>query len=591
MTTPSERGDAIQFENLEYAYPPQPLRVSDTWVLRGVHFSIPVGDRAVVMGRTGVGKTTLLLSTVGIVPQRTGGTFRGRVLVEGQDTRYVPVPDLATRVGFLFQDPEVQIFQVRVDDEVAFALENLGLPEEEITRRVTWALETVGLADLRDRDPARLSGGQKQRLALATVLAMRPHIFVLDEPTANLDPVGRDELLPLLSRLAAEGHTLFLSTQEVDWAVEIAGSVHALEEGRLTLSGTPEEVFARAEDLRRAAVPLPQLVEIALALRQMGLDVPPFLHQSQAVAALSSLSIPAHLRPFPKEDALRPPWTPPPTAPPPIRFENVSFVYPNGVQALRDVSLNIRPGEFVALVGPNGAGKSTLARHMNGLLHPTRGSVWVGNEETRHRAVYDLARDVGYAFQNPDHQLFAASVREEIAFGPRNLGLDISEVEARVREMLDAFDLYAFEDVPPATLGFGLRRKVALAAVMASRPGVLILDEPTGGLDARSADHLMALVSAYHRAGHTIVLITHDMRTVAMWAPRSVVLLEGRVVFDGSTRDLFQQDDILAAAHLTPPPVTRLARALRPWGMPSDVLTVEEFVNAWVAVQRQRRDG
>ncbi len=178
---------------------------------------------------------------------------------------------------------------------------------------------------------------------------------------------------------------------------------------------------------------------------------------------------------------------------------------------------------------------------------------------------------------------------EEIAFGPRNLGLPAAEVKARVQEMIEAFDLADFAHMPPATLGFGLRRKVALAAVLASRPGILILDEPTSGLDAQSARQLMSLIKAYHQVGHTIILITHDMRTVAEWAPRAIVLLEGRVVFDGSTRDLFQQDDVLRRAHLVPPPVTRLARALQSWGMPARILTVEEFISAWIGVQRRRR--
>ncbi len=585
MTSPGEA--TVQFENVQYAYPPQTPQTPAPWVLRGIRFSVAAGERAVILGRTGVGKTTLLLSTVGIVPQRTGGTFRGRVMVAGLDTRWVPVPDLATHVGFLFQDPEVQIFQVRVDDEVAFALENLGLPPQEISRRVAWALEVVGLQHVSHRDPTHLSGGQKQRLALATVLAMRPHVLVLDEPTANLDPVGRDELLPLLTRLAQEGHTLLIATQEVDWAVEIAQSVHALDDGRLTLTGSPEEVFTHITDLRRAAIPLPQLVELSLALRHMGLDVPPLLNQEQAIHTLIALKPPPKISGPQSHSLPTLRWAPHPATPPPIRFENVSYTYPDGVEALHHISLNIQPGEFVAIVGPNGAGKSTLARHVNGLLHPVQGTVWIGHEDTRERAVHELARLVGYAFQNPDHQLFSPTVWEEIAFGPRNLGLSPAEVDERVQEMIEAFDLEEFAHLPPATLGFGLRRKVALAAVLAARPSILILDEPTSGLDAQSARQLMTLIHAYHQAGHTIVLITHDMRTVAEWAPRAVVLLEGRVVFDGSTRVLFQQNDILARAHLVPPPITRLAHALHPWGMPEGILTVEEFITAWV--DRQRR--
>ncbi len=575
----------LAFEDLYFSYPPPAPDISPTPVLRGIRLSIASGEKAVLLGRTGAGKTTLLLSTVGIVPQRTGGTFRGRVLVQGLDTRYTPVPDLATRIGFLFQDPDAQVFHVRVEDEVAFALENLGLPEAEITRRVDWALDVVGMTHLRHRSPAHLSGGQKQRLALAAVLAMQPDILVLDEPTANLDPVGRDELLTLLAELAAQGRTLFFATQEVDWAVELADSAHALHDGQLSVSGETGKVLAKANVLAEAAIPLPQMVELHLALSHLGIHLPHFIRFQDAVDVLAhALASPDHPQNSPS--ALLSPPSPPPAIPPiqapAVHIEDLHFVYPNGVRALRGLSLHIEGGEFVAIAGPNGAGKSTLARHLNGLLRSTSGTVRVGRSDTRAEPVHRLARIVGYVFQNPDHQLFAPTVREEIAFGPRNLGLAADEVRERVNETLEVFGLRALADTPQAVLGFGLRRKVALAAVVAARPPILILDEPTTGLDATSAREVMSLVSALHQAGHTIILITHDMRLIAEWAPRTIVLLDGRVLYDGSTRALFRQSDVLEAAHLTPPPVTRLAHALAEYGLPPDTLTVDEFARAYV---------
>ncbi len=591
---PSETApQALYVDNVTFAYPPLSPEADAPPVLRGIRLSLAPGERALLLGRTGAGKTTLLLTTVGIVPQRTGGRFRGRVIVAGRDTRTTPVADLALRVGFLFQDPETQIFQVRVDDEVAFALENMGLPEGEIERRVAWALERVGLRGLEARAPATLSGGEKQRLALATVLAMQPEILVLDEPTANLDPVGRDALLTILDELAREGRTLFLATQEIDWGVRVAERAHVLADGALVASGALPDVMARMASDPAAPVTVPQVTQVCAALRHQGLNVPLCLDVSQAAEALAALLT----RVSPARDlSLTPPSSatpslPPPPSVPPVHVEAVEVRYPNGPRALRGVSLTLEPGEFVALVGANGAGKSTLARLIMGLLRPTRGRVRVGDLDTREARPYHLARRVGYVFQHPDHQIFAPTVWEEIAFGPRNLGLPEAEVRERVEEALRFFGLEAYRETPPAVLGFGLRRQVALAAILAMRPPILILDEPTGGLDPITAREVMARVAAFHRAGHTVLLITHDMRLVAEWAPRTVVLHEGEVLFDGPTRTLFRRPEILAPAHLTPPPITQLAQRLAPWGMPADVLTVEEFVAAFTRVQEASHVG
>ena len=584
---------ALRIDDLFYAYPPLTAEAEAPPVLRGVRLSLPEGERGMLLGRTGVGKTTLLLSTVGIVPQRTGGTCRGRTLVFGLDARYTPVPDLATHVGFLFQDPEAQLFQVRVDDEVAFALENLGLPEDEITRRVYWALELVGLTELAHRRPSTLSGGQKQRLALAAVLAMRPRMLVLDEPTANLDPAGREELLDVLPAIMEEERTLFLATQEVDWAVTLATQGYVLEEGQFSRSGSPRSLFSAADTLLAAGIPVPQVTQAAHRLRVRGIPSPSVLTVAEAIDAWQRmLAAPAPAlspEPSPPTGAAAvasPPW--PAIEGMPITVDDVYYAYPDGTQALRGVTLHIEPGERVALIGANGAGKSTLARHMNGLLHPQRGHVRVGPMDTRDVPVHQLARYVGYAFQNPDHQIFAPTVWEEIAFGPRTLGFAADEVRHRVEDMLRLFDLEAYRQVPPAMLGVGLRRKVALASVLVSRPPVIILDEPTGGLDPATVAELLSRIDAFQRAGHTVIFITHDMRLVAEWAQRAVVMAEGRILFDGAPRALFQQADVLARAQLLPPPIHRVASALAPYGMPRDVLTVEEFVDAFMRLYRSR---
>lgn len=275
----------------------------------------------------------------------------------------------------------------------------------------------------------------------------------------------------------------------------------------------------------------------------------------------------------------------PAVAPPLITVDHVRHVYDNGVTALDDVSVQIGRGELIGLVGQNGSGKSTLAKHLNGLLRPTSGQVSVAGLDTRSASLAEIAQHVGFVFQNPDHQIFCSTVREELAFGPRNLGLSAAAVESRVALGLEAFGLEAFADHPPALLGFGLRRKVSLASVLSMRPDVLVLDEPTVGLDWRSALELMAIVERLHEAGHTIVLITHDMRIITRFTTRAVVLRAGTVVADGPTRSVLLDTDLLRATQIEPTQVVRLSAELWPDQPPA--FEVDELVQRWTGEGRR----
>jgi energy-coupling factor transport system ATP-binding protein len=257
------------------------------------------------------------------------------------------------------------------------------------------------------------------------------------------------------------------------------------------------------------------------------------------------------------------------------------FAYDDGPSVLQGVSLEIKGGDFVALIGQNGSGKTTLAKHFNGLLRPTRGRVLLNGEDNRERSVAYLARSVGYVFQNPDHQIFSATTREEIAFGPRNIGLEESEVQRRTEQALEYFDLTAYADYQPAILGFGLRRKVSIAAVYAMRTEILILDEPTAGLDWRSTHEMMQRVGDLHRKGHTIILITHDMRLVAQYAPHCMVLRDGNILASGDTRAVFKQADLLSETHIELPQICELARRLKPFSLKGNILTVAEFLEGY----------
>ncbi|GFN22888.1 MAG: energy-coupling factor transporter ATPase [Thermoanaerobacteraceae bacterium] len=260
-----------------------------------------------------------------------------------------------------------------------------------------------------------------------------------------------------------------------------------------------------------------------------------------------------------------------------IRAENLSFTYPNGLQALKDVSFYIKKGEFVALIGRNGSGKTTLLKHLNGLLKPTGGRLFIAGLDTARARTSELARKVGFLFQNPDHQIFLPTVAQEIAFGPRNLGLKGREIEERVAEAAAQVGLTDYLGANPWRLGKGLRQRVALASVLAMRPEILVLDEPTTGQDYRQAREIMAIIKELHRRGHTIILVTHDMEMVVRYAEKAFVLGEGRLLLEGSLTEVFSRDDILAAAGLLPPAIVRLISPYRTAGLFPNVLTPEDL--------------
>jgi energy-coupling factor transport system ATP-binding protein len=571
---------AIQVSDLHFAYPPATPGAAPAHVLSGVTFDVAEGEFVALLGRVGAGKSTLCLALNGLAPHATGGRFRGSVTVEGLDTRSHPVARLAQTVGLVFQDPETQLTQMRVDDEVAFGPENLGLPRSEIAERVEWALAAVGLTDYRDRNPSLLSGGEKQRVAIAATLAMRPRVLALDEPTANLDPRGKAAVFATLLRLSREqGIAVLIATQDVERANRYAQRALVLRDGVIAADGAPAEVFGRVDEMREWGIGVPQLAELSRALSAKRGQPYRFAGMGDAAAALrrerrsrpaTAASIPAAAPPSP---------TPVAGGRASIATENLSFTYRDGSTALRDVSFSVPEGQFLILAGPNGSGKTTLAKHFIGLFKPSAGRVLIEGQDTARLRVPQLARSVGYVFQNPDHQIFAPTVAEEIAFGLRLQGLDDAEIRRRVAGSLADHALEPFSALPPATLSLGQRRQVTLAAVLAARPRILVLDEPTGGLDWQTREEMLARAQAFHAAGGTVILITHDVRLMAERGERIVILLKGRVCFDGSADELFRRRDLLAQAQLTAPPVVRLAQRLARFGAPPGARSVAELVD------------
>ena len=595
---------AIQIEDLRFSYPPVLPDGPPVQVLRGLSLHVPAGQALAIMGATSSGKTTLALILAGLAPEMTGGSLAGRALVAGLDVANTPAARLSLTLGLVFQEPERQLFNMTVAEEVAFGLEGQGLPPPQIGERVAWALDRAGLTGLEARAPWQLSGGQQKRLAIASILAMQPPVLLLDEPMAGLDPAGRREVAALLADLKrSTGATVVVLEKEAEFVARWAERMVVLAGGQIALDGEPVAVFQQVHELHAQGVAVPQMAELAARLRTDGEDAA-FLTAreagSWAARRLAEIPQQATQQRMPEgampcqEERQRMPEaakasqaklaTSTTLA---VDVRAVRFAYAGGTQALDGLSLAVPQGQFVAIVGPNGGGKSTLARHLNGLLRPQQGTIAVQGQPTAGRPVGELARLVGYVFQNPDHQIFAPTVREEVAFGPRNLGLAGQALLERVNEALAAFDLLPVAETPPAVLGYGLRRLVTLASVWAMQPPIWLLDEPTTGLDARLTGLLHDRLHALHRAGHTILLITHDLKLAAE-AERIVVISRGRVIVDGAPSAVLADSASLEAVGLRPPPIARLSALLAPHGFPHPTLSVDQFVESWRLVNGQR---
>ncbi|MEA3401887.1 MAG: energy-coupling factor transporter ATPase [Armatimonadota bacterium] len=543
----AEAGDAVEADGLTFTY-----RGGERPALRDVSLALQAGEQGWLMGRTGAGKSTLCLCLNGVIPAMQPGQFAGEVRIGGQRISGRPVHEVAQRVGALFQDFEAQLLASDVEREVALGLENAGMPREQMRRRVAEALELVGLSELRGREPSTLSGGQKQRLALAAVLAPEPSVLVLDEPTTDLDPRGKQRLAEVLGELRDRGVTLLVAEHKASDALA-ADTLLTLRDGEKAFGGPPAELLrdpGRCRELGVLPLQMPELFE------RLGLSQRPLtpMAAAEALRAQGWALDEARYETLAREDRG-------PEGDVIIEVQDLTFTYPEGdAPALEEVSLSVREGEFVVILGENGSGKSTLARHLNGLLHPTSGTVRIAGQDTREAPSRELAQQVGYLFQNPDHQIFASTVREEVAFGPRNLGVPEDQVSERVSRALEVADLAGWEERDPFVLTKGERQRVALASVLACQPRVIVFDEPTTGLDGLQQRAMMDLLARLNDDGQTVLVITHCTWAAAEYARRAVVLDEGRLVADRPVRDLFADAELLTRTGQVAPAVARLSQ-------------------------------
>ena len=461
-----------------------------TPALQDISFDVQAGECLVITGLSGCGKSTLARVLMGVIPQTIPAKVSGTVEVGGMDVFSHPTTEVAKQVGAVFQNPRSHLFHLRVDDEIAFGPRNLGLPAEEVSARVDWALEAVGLNELRSRKPANLSGGQIQRVAIAAALAMHPTVMVLDEPTASLDVLGTQNVISTLEKLKQElGMTIILIEHRLAEVRRIADNVLVLHDGRMVAQGGFDEVLGDYDLLRTYGLRRPTME----TLSDWSQLLAPNGHHPEGVQPLLDL-------------------------------KNLSAGY-NGQAIIRDVDLQIFPGEFVALVGNNGAGKSTLALAAAGLLKPQQGRVLVhGSAHPR------PGLDIALLFQNPADQHFTNSVEDEISFGPHNYKTFQPEIH---EQTLASADLVHLRARRPFSLSIGQQQRTALASCIALRPALVILDEPTLGQDWRHLQQLMDCLGRLNREGTAILLITHDYKLVHRYARRVVLMEAGRVILDG----------------------------------------------------------
>lgn len=536
----------IEIRGLSYQPPAGPGQ-SRGRSLDGIDLTIWSGEFAVITGPSGCGKTTLCRCIAGLLPHADRGAMGGEVIVCGKNTRDYPPGRLAGSVGLTFQSPDDQLFSNSVEAEIAFGPEHMGLKPTEIDARISWALEAADAGHLRRRLVDELSGGEKQRIAIASVLALKPAVLVLDEPTSELDPLAAADLIAMLYRLNRDhGMTVLVVEHRLERLYGFMTRLIVLDKGKIALDGRPDDVFSHD-------------------LAGLGIAAPPvavFRKRYGAVPGNNAWRPELHSRPSCRGRIA-------------LTLRGVEFAYQKtGDRALDGVSLDFFCGEITVIMGANGSGKTTLIKHFNGLLRPDWGEVIVDGEPTADRTVAQIARKAGIVFQSPDRQLFAETVHDELAFGPLNSGMGPREIEQSVTETAGALEISPLLREPPFTLSGGEKQRVAIGSVLTLRPQALALDEPTLGLGHGMKERLAAILRSLTTAGRAVIVVTHDVEFAAAHADRVIVLSRGRVVADGSPRMVLAAEDLLKSASLDMPQAMAIGKSFGLEG----VLDVDEIV-------------
>jgi len=504
-------------ENLAFSY-----RDRKETAIQQISFAANPGEILLVAGASGCGKTTLIRCINGLIPRSYKGKMTGRILVHGEDTQGWTLSKISQQIGTVLQDPERQILGSKVLNEVAFGLENLALPRPEIISRAEEALHFLNIFHLRDRETFNLSGGEKQKVALAGVLAMRPRILLLDEPLASLDSASALETLEMVRMMADEGMSIIMIEHRVEDVLKVhPEKVMFMDAGEVRYLGDAQGLN---QVVNYHEIKLPAEVIIQRAAQ----DPPP-----TPIQVLPGLT---------REDR---------SSQPLVVFEDVGFGYDSEVEVLHNISLEIRRGDVIAVLGPNGAGKTTFVKHAIGLLKPKTGRVLVNGRDTSEASVAEIASTLGYVFQSPSHMLFAPTVYDELAFGPKNLKHPQEEIEKEVVKALEIVNLAEYKQDAPLSLSFGQQKRVSIAAILAMRSRILVMDEPTAGQDYQNyigfMDSILQMPSF-----ESILFITHDVDMAVIYANRVILVANGRIAAEGPPHEVLADQELLKACRVIP---------------------------------------
>ena len=564
----------ITVENLRYQYPH-----AEKLALDGITFSVERGEFIGIIGENGAGKSTLSQALIGLVPQFYKGAYGGKVIVNGKEAGNTPVAQMCGNVGLVFQNPFNQLSGAKdtVYDEVAFGMQNLGVPREEMHKRAEEALKLLDIWQYRDRNPFDLSGGQMQRVAIASVLVMRPDVMVLDEPTSQLDPEGSEEVFRAVEKLTKSGITILMIEQKIEKLAAYCSRILLLHQGKQIAFDTPQKIFSM-ENLEDYGVQAPAFTRICRAENvtlpdgtypvtvEEAVGVMQAKHASNASSELSGLNGLDGANSA--ENAVKKSMEM-------FRIEHLDFSYLANVPILKDLNLHL-DGRPTAIIGQNGAGKTTLVKLLKGLLKPVSGNIYFRGEDMAGKTVAMLAGNVGYVFQNPDDQIFKYNVLDEVMFGPLNIGMEPERAKSEAKKALELTGLSGKEGENPYDLEMYERKMTAIASVLAMDTDVLILDEPTIAQDWRGRRIIGSIIRSLTERGKLVIAILHDMDFVAENFERVIVMAHGTVLADGRAEEVFEQEEALKKACLQKPYVMQLCSRL---GYEKPYLTVEELLS------------
>ncbi len=510
---------ALVVENLSFRY----HRRSEP-AIENISFDVKPGEVLLIAGASGCGKTTLMRCINGLIPRVYHGDMQGEILIFDRKNVDMTMPELSQMVGTLLQDPERQIVASYVLNEVAFGLENLAMPRDEMLQRVDETLSFLGISYLRDRETFTTSGGEKQKVALAGVLAMHPRILLLDEPLASLDPASAHEALQLFRRLADDGIAVIIVEHRVEDVLAICPEkVLYMDEGKQVYYGDVDGLMG-VVDYHRIKLPASVIMERSRKEQQKSFK--PLLH---------------------REDNA-----------PLVAFEDVHFRYsPDLPEVLHGINFQIHKGDVIAILGHNGAGKTTLVKHILGLLKPTQGQVLLEGKDTRQITVAQAAHTIGYVFQSPTQMLFAPTVEEELAFGPRNLRYSPEVIKKNVDWAIHTVHMEEELQTPPLALSFGQQKRVSIASVLAMQSRTLMMDEPTAGQDYWN--YLAFMDAILQMPGFDAILfITHDIDLAVIYANRVLLIYDGVIAADGAPYDVLKDEALLKRCRVLPTSLLKL---------------------------------